>query len=142
MPIHGQTCTNPPIQCQSKANLWPINTASIHRSIANLDTHCQSSTNPCQLMSIIEIYSFSVSKTHFSQIAKSYFQIDTAYVNYASIQANQTPIQVTIPHLLKGTSTTGDRLVSSSDDYTAHINNRTNQPKHQSNHMTASPMPI
>ena len=109
MSNHGQTCTNPPIQCQSKASLWPINTASIHRSIANLDTHCQSSTNPCQLMSIIEIYSFSVSKTPFSQIAKSYFQIDTDYVNYASIQANQTPIQVTIPHLVKGTSTIGDR---------------------------------
>ena len=54
-----------------------------------------------------------------SQIAKSYFQIDTAYVNSVPIQANQTPIQVTIPHLVKGTSSTGDRLVSTRDDYTA-----------------------
>ena len=62
--------------------------------------------NSCQSL---KFTLFSVSKTRFSQIAKSYFQIDTAYVNSASIQANQTPIQVTIPHLVKGTSTIGER---------------------------------
>ena len=61
----------------------------------------------------------SQAKTRVSQISKSYFQIDTGYVNSLSIQANQTPIQVTIPRLVKGTSTTGDRLVSTTDDYTA-----------------------
>ena len=61
----------------------------------------------------------SQTKTRVSQISKSYFQIDTGYVNSLSIRANQTPIQVTIPRLVKGTSTTGDRLVSTTDDYTA-----------------------
>ena len=54
----------------------------------------------------------SQAKTRASQISKSYFQIDTAYVNSASIQANQTPIQVTIPHLVKGTSTIRSQLLS------------------------------
>ena len=61
----------------------------------------------------------SQAKTRVSQICKSYFRIDTGYVNSLSILADQPPIQVTIPHLVKGTSTTGDRLVSIRDDYTA-----------------------
>ena len=54
------------VLCQSN-----VNTASIHRSIPNLDTHCQS-TNPFQPISIIEI---------------SYLDhIYTGYANSASIR--------------------------------------------------------
>ena len=47
----------------------------------------------------------------YNRLALDWRWIDTE-------QANPDPIRVTIPHLVKGTSTIGDRLVSAWDEYT------------------------